>query len=110
MILFLSHRFARTFFQSVPVILWHRAVSMPVLAPNAHFLPDAKTPLGHHATGAIPTLCLIQKTGIPDHRRVRWPTHRPGQQWRDVPQQRIIVRQTDGLYPTDSYFSTSNGT
>src|ERR1017187_9296343 len=44
-ILFLFHRFARTFFQSVPVILWHRAVSMPLLAPNAHFLPDAKTPL-----------------------------------------------------------------
>jgi len=44
-ILFLFHRIARTFFQSVPVILWHRTVSMPFLAPNAHFLPDAKTPL-----------------------------------------------------------------
>ena len=45
MILFPRHRFARTFFQSVPVILWHRAVSMPFWAPNAPFLPDAKTPL-----------------------------------------------------------------
>jgi hypothetical protein len=36
--------FYKTFFQSVPVILWHRAVSMPFLAANAHFLQDAKTP------------------------------------------------------------------
>src|SRR5208283_3991324 len=44
-ILLLFHLFARTFFQPVPLILWHWAVSMPLLAPNAHFLPDAKTPL-----------------------------------------------------------------
>jgi hypothetical protein len=33
------------FFQSVPVIFWYWAGSMPLLAPNTHFLPDAKTPL-----------------------------------------------------------------
>jgi hypothetical protein len=43
-IFFLFHQFARTVFKSVPVILWHRAVSMPLLAPHAYFLPDAKTP------------------------------------------------------------------
>jgi hypothetical protein len=43
-ILFLFHRFTRTFFQSVSVVFWHRTVSMPFLAPNAHFLPDEKTP------------------------------------------------------------------
>ena len=45
LILFLFHRVARTFFQSVRIILWHRAVSTPFLAPNAHFLLDVKTPL-----------------------------------------------------------------
>ncbi len=56
--------------------------------------------LGHHATGAIPTLGLIQKTGIPDHRRVRGTPHRSGQHWLDVPQQRIIGRQPDGILET----------
>jgi hypothetical protein len=44
-IFFLFHWFARTFFQSAPVILWNRGVSLTVLAPDAHFLPNAKTPL-----------------------------------------------------------------
>ena len=58
---------------------------------------------GHHAPGPIPTPCLIQKTGIPDHRRVRGPAHRTGQQWLDVPQQRIIARQADGLLETPGF-------
>jgi len=53
--------------------------------------------------GAIPTLRLIQKAGIPDYRRVRWPAHRTGQQWLDVPQQRIIGRKPDGIPETLGY-------
>jgi len=37
MIVFLFHQLARSFFQSVPIILWHRTISMAFLAPNAYF-------------------------------------------------------------------------
>jgi hypothetical protein len=56
--------------------------------------------LGHHATGAIPTLRLIQKASIPNQRRVGGTPYRSGQHWLDVPQQRIIARQTDGILET----------
>ena len=42
-ILFLFHRSARTFFQSVPVILWHRAVSTPFWLPTPIFFDAPKT-------------------------------------------------------------------
>jgi hypothetical protein len=56
--------------------------------------------LGRHVPRPTSTLCLIQKPGIPVHRRVGGTPRRAGQQWLDVPQQRIISRQADGILET----------
>jgi hypothetical protein len=42
-ILCLLQRFAKTFFQSAPVILWNMGAALIVWAPNVLFLPDVKT-------------------------------------------------------------------
>jgi hypothetical protein len=53
--------------------------------------------LGHHAPSPIPTCAPDKKTGIPNYRRIRGTVYRSGQQSLDIPQQRIISQQPDGI-------------
>ena len=54
------------------------SASMDLLEQSAESLAGLPLHFGHHATSAIPTLCLIQKANIPDHRCVRGTPHRSG--------------------------------
>jgi hypothetical protein len=53
--------------------------------------------LRHHPPGHRPTRRLIEKAFVPHHRLVARPSHRPGQQLRNLPLQIVVRREANGV-------------